>query len=149
MNCEGFMFAFTNTHLCLILSDPSKFQFMIISHSPVDTSKAMLQIDNIVLKPESQVKVLGVTLDNKLNLSHHVSVLCTKAARQLNALSRVSRFLNTTSRMIIYNSFINSNFNYCPLVWHFCRKKDGDRIEKIQERALRIIYRNYDSLYPE
>ena len=33
-------------------ANPSKFQFMIISHSPVDTSKAMLQIDdNIVLKP--------------------------------------------------------------------------------------------------
>ena len=47
------------------------------------------------------------------------------------------------------NSFINSNFNYCPLVWHFCGKKNGDKIEKIQERALRIIYRNYDSLYPE
>ena len=51
--------------------------------------------------------------------------------------------------MIIYNSFINSNFNYCPIVWHFCGKKNGDKIEKIQERALRIIYRNYDSLYPE
>ena len=124
-------------------ANPPKLKFMIISHSPVDTSKAMLEIDdNIVLKPESQVKVLGVTLDNKLNFSHHVTVICTKAARQLNALS-------TTSRMIIYNSFINSNFNYCPLVWHFCGKKNGDKIEKNQERALRIIYRNYDSLYPE
>ena len=95
------------------------------------------------------MKVLGVTLDNKLNFSHHVSVICTKAARQLNALARISGFLSTTSRMIIYNSFINSNFNYCPLVWHFCGKKNGDKIEKIQERALRIIYRNYDNLYPE
>ena len=51
--------------------------------------------------------------------------------------------------MIIYNSFINSNFNYCPIVWHFCGKKNGDKIEKIQERALRMINRNYDSLYPE
>ena len=31
----------------------------------------------------------------------------------------------------------------------FLWKKNGDKIEKIQERALRIIYRNYDSLYPE
>ena len=34
-------------------------------------------------------------------------------------------------------------------MWHFCGKKNGDKIEKIQERVLRIIYRNYDSLYPE
>ena len=39
--------------------NPSKFEFMIISHSPVDTSKAVLQIDdNIVLKSKFQVKVL-------------------------------------------------------------------------------------------
>ena len=51
--------------------------------------------------------------------------------------------------MIIYNSFIKSNSNYYPPVWHFCGKKNGDKIEKNQEGALRIIYRNYDSLYPE
>ena len=42
-------------------ANPSKFRFMMISHSPVDASNAMLQIDdNIVSKPESQVKVLGL-----------------------------------------------------------------------------------------
>ena len=39
-----------------------------------------------------------------------------------------------------------SNFNYCPLTWHFFwRKKNTKKIEKIQERALRFIYRDYDS----
>ena len=39
-----------------VQANPSKGQFMMISHRPVDTSKAMLQMDdNIVLKPESQV----------------------------------------------------------------------------------------------
>ena len=106
-------------------ANPSKFQFMIISHSGFDASNATLQIDdNIISKPEPQVKVLGIMLDSKLDFNHHVSALCTKAARQLNALARISRFLSTSSRMIIYNSFINSNFNYCPIVWHFCGKKE-------------------------
>ena len=36
----------------------------------------MLQIDdNIVLKPEPQAKVLGITVDNKLNFDHHVCVI--------------------------------------------------------------------------
>ena len=128
-------------------ANPSKFQFMILSHSGVDASNANQQIDdNIALKPEPRVKVLGIMLDSKLNFNHHVSA---KAAWKLNALARISRFLSTSSRMIIYNSFINSNVNYCPIVWHFCGKMNGDKIEKIQERALRMIYRNYDSLYSE
>ena len=131
-------------------ANPSQFQLMIISHSAFDVSNATLQIDdNILLKPEPQVKVLGVMLDGKLNFNHHVSALCNKAAGQLNALARISRFLSTSSRVIICNTFINSNFNYCPIVWHFCGKKNGDTRDKIQERALGIIYRNNDSLYPE
>ena len=131
-------------------SNPSKFQFMIICHSGVDASNATLQIDdNIVLKPEPQEKVLGVMLDSKLNFNHHVNAICTKAARQLNVLARISRFLSTSSRMIIYNSFINSDFDYYPIVWHYCGKKNGDKIEKNQKQALRIMYRNDDSQYSE
>ena len=40
-----------------------------------------------------------------------------------------------------------SNFNYCPLVWHFCGEVNTKKIEKIQERALRFIYQDYASRY--
>ena len=83
-------------------ANPTKFQFMITSHSGVDASNATLQTDgSIVLKPQPQVKVLGVTLDNKWIFNHHVSAICTKAARQLNALARISRFLSTSSQIFI------------------------------------------------
>ena len=42
-----------------------------------------------------------------------------------------------------------SNFNYCPLVWHFCGKTNNDELEKIQERALRILYDDYEPCYEE
>ena len=75
--------------------------------------------------------------------------MCTKAARQLNALTRISKYLDVDSRKIIYQSFVASNFNYCPLVWHFCGKLNTAKIEKIQERALKIIYKDYNSSYDE
>ena len=82
-----------------------------------------------------------------MNLNEHISACCKKAARQLNALARVSRNLDLKSRRTIYNSFIMSNFNYCPLVWHFCGKMNNQKLEKIQERALRILYDDYKSSY--
>ena len=39
-----------------------------------------------------------------------------------------------------------SNFNYCPVVWHFCSVASTNKMEKIQERALRHI--NNDSTSP-
>ena len=49
---------------------------------------------------------------------------------------------------MIYNSFVASNFNYCPLVWYFCGASNSNKIEKkIQEWCLRIIYKDYESSY--
>ena len=47
----------------------------------------------------------------------------------------------------IINSFILSNFNYCPLVWHFSSCESIRKIEKIQKRCLRIILNDYESNY--
>ena len=52
-----------------------------------------------------------------------------------------------TWKINIYHSFILSNFNYCPLTWHFCGEVNTKKIEKIQERALRFIYSDYSSSY--
>ena len=98
---------------------------------------------------ETEVTVLGVTIDDRLCFSQHISSCCKKAARQLNVLARISRHLNINSRRAVYNSFIMSNFNYCPLVWHFCRQVNNQKLEQIQERALRILFADYNSSYPE
>lgn len=41
------------------------------------------------------------------------------------------------------NSFACSNFNYCPLLWHFCPGKLLNETEKIQEQTLRILWINF------
>ena len=48
---------------------------------------------------------------------------------------------------VIVQSFILAHFNYCPLVWYFTSAKQVNKIEKIQERALRFIFNDYFSDY--
>jgi hypothetical protein len=50
-------------------------------------------------------------------------------------------------KLTIYHSFILSNFNFCPLSWHFCSEANTNQIEKIQERAPRFIYNDHNSTY--
>ncbi len=35
----------------------------------------------------------------------------------------------------------------CPIVWHFCSKANTNKLEKLQYRALRIVYNDYTSSY--
>ena len=49
----------------------------------------------------------------------------------------------------VLNSFVHSNFNYCPLVWQFYSSKSLYKIEKIQERAFRLVHNDFASDYAE
>ena len=51
--------------------------------------------------------------------------------------------------MILMHSFILSFFNYCSIPWHFCNTSSARKIEKIQERALKLVYRNFEMTYEE
>ena len=48
------------------------------------------------------------------------------------------------------NSFIESQFSHCPLLWMFCcSRRLNNRINHIQERGLRIVYRDYTSSFED
>ena len=111
-----------------------KSEFMMLSRVPLNEQCITLGQDTF-LSSKPCVKVLGVMIDEKLYFSKHVSSLCDEAARQLNALLRISKYIDESSRKIIYNSFIVSNFAYCAPVWHFCGKVNYGKIEKINERG--------------
>ena len=106
-----------------------------------------LEIGSTKIETKNTVKLLGITIDNKLNFEEHISELCKKASMQLNAISRLHRFIDKEQKEALMNSFIFSNFNYCLLVWHFCSCKSPQKIEKIQLSCLRIIYNDYSSDY--
>ena len=44
-------------------------------------------------------------------------------------------------------TFVLSNFNYFPLVWHNCGNGDMHKIEKMQERVIRFIHNDYQTNY--
>ena len=129
-------------------ANPDKFHFMLFSPTP--TEQQVLHLcDGTSLMSETEVTVVGMTIGDILCFSQHISICCKKAARQLNALAQISKHLNINSRRAIYKSFITSNFSYCPLVWHFCGQVNNQKLEKIQERALRILFADYNSSYTE
>ena len=55
---------------------------------------------------------------------------------------RVSKYMSTERLVVIMKAFIESQFNYCPLVWMFHSKKLQSRLDKLHERALRVAYKD-------
>ena len=84
---------------------------MIIS-SEKDLSKSVLNINGVELTMESSVKLLGIELDNKLNLEKNISNIYKKASNQLNAICRLQKVMGHKEKEAIINTFVHSNFNY-------------------------------------
>ena len=82
-----------------------------------------IQVNDQILSQNNSLKMLRVTLYDKLNFNDHICNICKTTYGQINALKRISCFLNTECRFDVYKSFINADFNCCPLVWMFCGKK--------------------------
>ncbi len=125
-------------------ANPSKFHFMVTGSSAIQ-----LTLMAATIEQEDCVKLLSVNIDKKLDFKFNVNEVCRKAGRQLNALRRQSRLLNMQSKMMVFNAFIRANLNYCPLVWVNRNRTDLSRLEKVQERALRLVYNAKDCSYYE
>ena len=97
-------------------------------------------IGGAIVKSSDNEKLLGVTIDNKLKFEKHVNNICDKASQKLNALARMSSYMDLHKRRLIMKAFINSQFGYCLLIWMSHSRTLNNRINRIQERALRIVY---------
>ena len=129
-----------------LLLNEKKCKFMIIEPSSASrshTEKLIVKGKN--LEEVTQSKLLGISLDNNINMVDHIKKICTQAGKKLNALARISQYLDEHKRKLLMNAFITSQFNYCPIIWMYCERKSNNYINKIHERALRIAYNDFTS----
>ena len=101
-----------------------------------------INIGDHIISRHNTLKILGISLDEKMNFNGHIKSICQTSSRQINSLRCISKFLNQQCREKVYKSFINANCGYCPLVWMLCGKCNLRKIEKLQERALGILYQD-------
>ena len=95
------------------------------------------------------VKLLGVTIDNELKFDEYISNVCKKAQRKLTVLTRIKKYLDLKKLRLLLKTFFDSQFKYCPVTWMFYNRTTNNKINKLHERALRLVYDDYLSAFEE
>ena len=115
----------------------------------INNDNNTINIADEIITGSKSVKLLGITIDNKLNFNDHITKICMKANQKLHALKRISKYLDSEKLRIIMKTFIESQFNYCPLTWMFHSRQLNNKINKLHERALRMVYKNTNLSFQE
>ena len=133
-----------------LVANPDKFQLMYLGYrlNNVDTLPK-ISLSHVEIKPKKSVKLLGVTLDNKLDFNEHVNNICKVASQNTNCLARIRNYIDVKHSRILYNAYIKSVFGYAPLIWMFCQKSSYKKIESVQKRALRLVFLEHEKPFNE
>ena len=101
------------------------------------------------IQQKDEMKLLGVLIDSDLNFSKHIAHVCRKASQQIGILSGLKNLVPVLAKLALLKSAILPHLMYCQKVWHFAKVSDKCKLERIQERALRLIYLDKASSYED
>ena len=87
-------------------------------------------------------KLLCIKIDTKLSFENHVSSFCKKASQKLHELARIVNYMDLSKRKSLMKAFVTSQFKYCLLIWMFHIRELNNRVNRIHERVLRLVYQD-------
>ena len=106
----------------------------------------MLEIDNDNIEIVRSFKYLGVQVDNQLKWDDHIDKVKKKALRALGPVKYSKKYLSSEVLAKIYRGLVEPHLSYCCSVWRNCSKRKIDSLQKVQNRAARIIMNSaYDA----
>ena len=108
--------------------------------------KRSKELENVVVKLKGQdvarsrkVKYLGVWVDEGLTWADHVEAVRKKCLGGLAKLRRLRDTLPAALKKNIYNALVLPHLDYCCVLWQECRTQLQQRVERIQNYAMRLI----------
>ena len=113
-------------------------------HRPayISTTCIYLNNENELLQSENLVKLLGLKIDEKMTFQEHIKTVLKKGNQKFHALQRISKYMSEDKLRVVMKTFIESQFNYCPLLWMCHDRQLGKRINSLHKRALRVVYKD-------
>ena len=127
----------------------TKTEFMLIEFRQKLNSLSVfpaLEINGTQLNRVNFTKSLGVSIDENLTWSNHINAVCKNISTGIGSIKRISHCVPPTTLQNIYHGLVQSHFDYCSVVWGNCAKTLSDKLQKLQNRAVRVLtHSSYDA----
>ena len=90
-------------------ANPEKYQALVLGNT---NRHIRINCADKLIPTSKDIKLLGVTLDNRLKFDAHIADVSRKVGRQVNKLNRLKNILPYKTKEALYRAFILPNFFY-------------------------------------
>ena len=118
--------------------EPTKCKALMLSRKRTPAIPD-LYFGNTKLAVETELSILGVTVDSKLLWSRHISNISKNAGKRLGALRKIANKLDTARRATVYKAQIRSIMEHACLSLMSASPTVLNQLDSIQQNDLRII----------
>ena len=126
-----------------LIMNVAKTEFQIIGTKPIlkkaCDQQLKIHIQNKPIKQVSQYKTLGATLDENLCWKSNTDTICKKISSGIFSLKHIKEFVDQKTLISVYNAIIQPHFSYCCEVWNAFGETQSIRLQKLHNRADRVI----------
>ena len=98
--------------------------------------EASANIDEFKIKSNKK----DISIDTTLSFEPHITSFYKKASQKIHPLGRIAHYMVFEKSRSLMKAFVIFQFNYCLLIWMFPNRTLNNRINKIHEQALRLVY---------
>ena len=122
-----------------------KTKYMIFTKRPkIDFE---IYLNGVLIEKSTCERFLGVLVDDKLSWSNHISAISSKISRNSGIIYKLKGIVPESVLKILYNSFIQSNLNYCSSVWGLKSKNSVEPLFRAQKKAIRAIENRFNAFF--
>ena len=129
---------------------PQKTKYMLITtrqkRQNLETKLRPLTINNQIIDEVDNHKVLGVTIDNNLSWTNHLTSLCKRICVKTHQLSKIKHFLNLHSRNLFFKTQIQSLIDYSSTLWDTASANTLKPLIRLHKRAIKLVLQKTTSL---
>ena len=79
--------------------------------------QAKLYINGIEMTQVKTTKFLGILVDERLDWTNHIDLVCKRLTKMMGILRKVCPFIHPSAHLTLYYSFLFPYLNYCNMVW--------------------------------
>ena len=92
-------------------------------------------------KKETEVKFLGIYIDEGLTWNLHLNYICKKVSKSVGIMYRFCFFLSSNTKIYLYYTLIYHYLTYCTTVWTstYIYVTNLNRILLLQKRVVRAV----------